>query len=102
MYDSPRLVSINTINRGYGYNQLSMGVVTCTLLVNVNIGVNVNAGANALAVANAAAVVLIEVGASTSPTANAFLPIEQDGVTEQATSGTTLGIARQSVEAVGA
>jgi len=102
VYDSPRLVSINTINRGYGYNQLSMGVVTCTLLVNVNIGVNVNAGANALAVANAAAVVLIEVGASTSPTANAFLPMERGSDGEEAPAGTTLGIPKSPAEVVGA
>ena len=53
MYESPRLISISTLNQGYGYDHLSMGVVTCTLLVNVNVGVNINAAVLAIVVAAA-------------------------------------------------
>jgi hypothetical protein len=94
VYDSPRLISINTINSGYGYNQLTMGVTTCTLNVNVNI--NINIAVNALALANAAAVVLIEVGSSTSPAANAYLPMESGIPPEDPERDlTTLGVSKR-------
>ncbi len=52
MYESPRLASINSINRGYGIGYgLNAGVCNVNAAVNVNVGVNVNAAAAANAVA---------------------------------------------------
>jgi hypothetical protein len=57
MYESPKLVPINTINAAYGNGAMSMGlcVANVNAAANANAGVNVNVGANAVAAVNAAA-----------------------------------------------
>jgi hypothetical protein len=69
MYESPKLVPINTINAAYGNGAMSMGlcVANVNAAANANAGVNVNVGAaanavaavNAAAAANAVAVALV-------------------------------------------
>lgn len=67
MYESPRLVSVSSVNAAYGYGGLTMGacVVNINLVANVNVGANalaaanVGVGVNAAAAANAVAVILV-------------------------------------------
>jgi hypothetical protein len=67
MYESPRLVSINTINAAYGQGLMSMGTCTVNVNVNANAGVNVNAGANVNVGANANAIAIVLVVNHYSP-----------------------------------
>ena len=71
MYESPRLVPINTINAAYGNGSMSMGLCSVNVnantnananvnaVANVNVAANVSAAVNAAAAANAVAVVLV-------------------------------------------
>lgn len=64
MYESPRLVSINAINAGYGhgpYMTMGLSLTNVNCVVNASVGANLVVAAVAGAAAVAAAVVVVVV-----------------------------------------
>jgi hypothetical protein len=64
MYESPRLVSVNAINAGYGhgpYMTMGLSLTNVNCVVNASVGANLVVAAVAGAAAVAAAVVVVVV-----------------------------------------